>query len=121
MTFIFGSYPKNIVYLYHSLKSPKKMKRLAFILFLSCFISQTNAQNLHEDALTAASYAYSHSKKAHGANNVYHTQEYADKAIEAFEKAEALADKCGCSEANETAYEARSNMESASRSAPSAF
>ncbi|WP_108805282.1 hypothetical protein [Aquimarina sp. Aq107] len=86
------------------------MKRIASILFLLCFIPQANAQNLYEDALTAASYAYSHSKKAHGANNVFHTQEYADKAIEALEKVEALADKCGCEEANETAYEAKTNM-----------
>jgi len=86
------------------------MKRITSILFLLCIVSQTNAQNLYEDALTAASYAYSHSKKAHGANNVFHTQEYADKAIEAFEKVENLADECGCSEANETAYEAKTNM-----------
>ncbi|SEM10496.1 hypothetical protein SAMN04487910_4111 [Aquimarina amphilecti] len=86
------------------------MKRIASILFLLCFIPQANAQNLYEDALTAASYAYSHSKKAHGANNVFHTQEYADKAIEALEKVEELADKCGCTDANETAYEAKTNM-----------
>ncbi|WP_299251334.1 hypothetical protein [uncultured Aquimarina sp.] len=86
------------------------MKRISPILFLLCLVSQANAQDLYEDALTAASYAYSHSKKAHGANNVFHTQEYADKAIESFEKVESLADKCGCAEANETAYEAKTNM-----------
>ncbi len=86
------------------------MKKLALILVLFCFVSQVNAQNIYEDALTAASYAYSHSKKAHGANNVFHTQEYADKAIEAFEKVENLADECGCAEANETAYQAKTNM-----------
>lgn len=86
------------------------MKRIASILFLLCFVNQINAQDLYEDALTAASYAYSHSKKAHGANNVFHTQEYADKAIEAFEKVEALADKCGCDDANETAYQAKTKM-----------
>ncbi len=88
------------------------MKKIALIVFLSCFISQMNAQNLYDDALTAASYAYSHSKKAHGSNNVYHTQEYADKAIEAFEKVENLADQCGCKKANETAYQARVDMQS---------
>ncbi|WP_109097645.1 hypothetical protein [Aquimarina sp. AU58] len=88
------------------------MKKIALILFLLCFIPRTNAQNTYDDALTAASYAYSHSKKAHGANNVFHTQEYADKAIEAFQKVEDLADKCGCKEANETAYKARVDMES---------
>ncbi len=88
------------------------MKKIAFILFLSCFISQIYGQNLYDDALTAASYAYSHSKKAHGANNVYHTQEYADKAIEAFEKVENLANQCGCKKANETAYEAKVDMQS---------
>ncbi|MBW1298339.1 hypothetical protein [Aquimarina litoralis] len=86
------------------------MKKIASTLVLLSFISQVNAQDLYEDALTAASYAYSHSKKAHGANNVFHTQEYADKAIEAFEKVETLADKCGCTQANETAYEAKTNM-----------
>lgn len=88
------------------------MKKFPLILFLLCLVFQTNAQNIYEDALTAASYAYSHSKKAHGANNVFHTQEYADKAIESFLKVEELADACGCEEANETAYEARSDMES---------
>ena len=88
------------------------MKKFSVVLFLFCLVSQVNAQNLHEDALTAASYAYSHSKKAYGANNVFHTQEYADKAYEAFQKVEDLADQCGCPEANETAYEAKTDMES---------
>lgn len=88
------------------------MKRIALTLLLLCFISKTNAQNVYDDALTAASYAYSHSKKAHGANNVFHTQEYADKAIEAFQKVEDLANQCDCKEATETAYQARVDMES---------
>ncbi len=88
------------------------MKNIALILFSLCLIKNATAQDLHEDALTAASYAYSHSKKAHGANNVFHTQEYADKAVEAFLKVEDLADQCGCEEANETAYLARVDMES---------
>ncbi|WP_378187182.1 hypothetical protein ACE939_02390 [Aquimarina sp. W85] len=89
------------------------MKGIVSILLLSCFILQVNAQNLHEDALTAASYAFAHAKKAHGANNVFHTQEYADKAIESFRKAEDLAAQCECSEANETAYQATVDLESA--------
>ncbi len=88
------------------------MKRIALILLLSCFVPQINAQDVYEDALTAASYAYSHSKKAHGANNVFHTQEYADKAIEAFEQVEGLADQCGCKTAHETAYKAKVDMQS---------
>ncbi|WP_062060598.1 hypothetical protein [Aquimarina longa] len=89
------------------------MKKTAIILFLLFFVFEINAQNLYDDALTAASYAYSHSKKAHGANNVFHTQEYADKAIEAFSKVENLAEQCGCKKANETAYKAKVDMESA--------
>ena len=90
------------------------MKKFALILFILrfCFIPKTNAQDLYEDALTAASYAYLHSKKAHGANNVYHTQEYADKAIEALIKVETLSEKCNCKKANEKAYQARVDMES---------
>ena len=88
------------------------MRKVIFISFLFCFILQATAQNIYEDALTAASYAYSHSKKAHGANNVFHTQEYADKAIEAFQKVENLTDQCGCKKANETAYMAKVDMQS---------
>lgn len=86
------------------------MKRLISILVVSFFISQVNAQDLYDDALNAASYAYAHSKKAHESNNVFHTQEYADRAMEAFDKVEILSDKCGCDEANEMAYEAKTNM-----------
>lgn len=88
------------------------MKKIALIVFTVCFTSVINAQDLYEDALTAASYAYSHSKKAHGANNVYHTQEYADKAIESFQKVEDLASECGCKIAHETAYQAKVDMQS---------
>ncbi len=88
------------------------MKKIVILIVFLCSIPEINAQDLYTDALTAASYAYSHSKKAHGANNVYHTQEYADKAIEAFQKAEDLSDECNCKDANETAYQARVDMES---------
>ncbi|WP_108868213.1 hypothetical protein [Aquimarina aquimarini] len=88
------------------------MKKIALPIVLLFLIPTTNAQDAYEDALTAASYAYSHSKKAHGANNVFHTQEYADKAITAFIKVEDLSDKCDCKPANETAYQARVDMES---------
>lgn len=103
---------KKILYYCYVIQKPQIMKKVSLILFILCFILQVNAQDLYEDALTAASYAYSHSKKAHGANNVYHTQEYADKAIEAFLKVETLAEKCNCTKANETAYQARVDMES---------
>ncbi|RZS92645.1 hypothetical protein [Aquimarina brevivitae] len=88
------------------------MKKIGLFLFLVCLVFQGNAQNPLDDALTAASYAYSHSKKAYGANNVFHTQEYADKAAEAFSKVEALTAECGCTEANELAYQAKTDMES---------
>ncbi len=89
------------------------MKKHLSILFLLCFVFSINAQDVYEDALTAASYAYSHSKKAHAANNVFHTQEYADKAIVAFEKVESLSKLCGCTTANEKAYEAIDDLQSA--------
>lgn len=88
------------------------MKKIGLLVILSFLLSPINAQNLFEDALTAASYAYSHSKKAYGANNVFHTQEYADKAVDAFAKVETLAGDCGCKKANETAFQAKTDMES---------
>lgn len=103
---------EKILYYCYVIQKPQIMKKIALILFMLCLIPEINAQDFYEDALTAASYAYSHSKKAHGANNVYHTQEYADKAVEAFLKVEALAEKCNCKKANETAYQARVDMES---------
>ncbi len=105
---------EKILYTCIVFKNPRAMKTTTLTLSLlfatSLFL---NAQELYEDAMTAASYAYSHSKKAYGANNVFHTQEYADKAAEAFEKVELLAEKCGCGVANETAYQAKTNMISA--------
>ncbi len=87
------------------------MKKIVLVLF--CFIFLTsNAQDLYNDALTAASYAYSHIKKAYEMNNMTHTHEYADKAIKSFMIVEELSGKCGCSEANETAYLAKVDLES---------
>ncbi|UZO79873.1 hypothetical protein NBT05_13055 [Aquimarina sp. ERC-38] len=91
------------------------MKTLFTAIAIFTISLQIYAQDVYEDALTAASYAYAHSKKAHGANNVFHTQEYADKAVDSYQKVEDLAANCGCDVANELAYEAKSNMESALR------
>jgi len=95
-----------------SFKSPLNMKRFIVTLFLSSVIYSGNAQKLYDDALSYASYALAHSKNAYNSNNVYHTQEFADKAIEAFEKVENIADQCGCLEANETSYQAKEDMAS---------
>jgi len=93
-------------------KSPLTMKRITLIFLLFGLISTTNAQQLYDDALSSASYALAHSKKAYNSNNVYHTQEFADKAIESFRKAEEIADRCGCIEAYETAYKGSEDMQS---------
>ena len=87
-------------------------KHISFLLALSFTITNATSQDIYEEALSAASYAYAHSKKAHNANNVYHTQEFAEKAIESFQNAETLAEQCQCKKAIEIAFEARSDMES---------
>lgn len=103
----------NILYTCNVHSKASKMKTLITAIALSTITLQLSAQDIYEDALNAASYAYAHSKKAHAANNVFHTQEYADKAIESYQEVEDLAEECGCATANELAYEAKSNMESA--------
>lgn len=85
---------------------------IGFLLFVSHIYGQSN---LYDDTLIAASYGYSHSKNAQGANNREHTQEYAYKAMLAYKQVEKLTRKCQCPEINEMAYQAKNNAYQALR------
>lgn len=49
-----------------------------------------------ENAYASAGYGLSHAKKSMEANNFEHQQYYAERALQAFEKAQAQNENCGC-------------------------
>ncbi len=59
-----------------------------------------------DDASSQASYAYSHSKKAYDSNNRDHLTQASERAYEAFVKTRDAAEKCGCDNAYNKAYDA---------------
>ncbi|WP_417360398.1 hypothetical protein [Galbibacter sp.] len=73
------------------------MKKTA-LFFLLIFIAQySNAQC--SSAYSQATYALAHTKKSLSSNNFDHQKYYADRALEALEKAKSLVESCGCSDA----------------------
>lgn len=81
------------------------MKKLVLILSIMLFSLSINAQSC-EDAISNASYAYSHTKKAYDSNNRDHLTQASERAYEAFVKTRDAAEKCGCTDAYNKAYDA---------------
>lgn len=67
------------------------------LTFLLAFIYAGSAQCT--SAYSAASYALAHTKRAFNADNFDHQMLYADRGVEAMEKAKVLIEDCGCQEA----------------------
>jgi hypothetical protein len=65
------------------------------------------------NAYSSASYALSHSKKALSADNFDHQRYYAERALEAFEKTQALTENCGCDTTTDPIYQGMGNLEKA--------
>jgi len=63
-----------------------------------------------DDAISNASYAYSHTKKAYDSNNRDHLTQASERAYEAFVKTRDAAEKCGCNDAYNKAYDASRPM-----------
>lgn len=61
-------------------------------------------------AYSAASYALAHTKKALKADNFDHQMLYADRGVEAMEKAQVLIEDCGCQGALNQIIEAHDNL-----------
>ncbi|NJB69641.1 hypothetical protein GGR42_000103 [Saonia flava] len=74
------------------------MKNFTLILFFSLLTTSFLSANC-DTAYSAATYAVAHTKRALNADNFDHQKYYAERALEAFEKAEGLITNCGCNKA----------------------
>lgn len=73
------------------------MKKTALFFLLIFIVQYTNAQC--SSAYSQATYALAHTKKSLSSNNFDHQRYYAERALEALEKAKSLVESCGCSDA----------------------
>ncbi len=82
---------------------------LPFLFLCIVFSAQANCTN----AYSSASYALAHAKKSLSSNNFDHQRYYAERALTAFEKTEALAANCGCDASSEPIYQGQDNLKKA--------
>ena len=66
-----------------------------------------------ENAYASAGYGLSHAKKSMEANNFEHQQYYAERALQAFEKAKAQNENCGCDGIADPIYNGIENLKTA--------
>lgn len=82
------------------------------LFFLLIFIAQyTNAQC--SSAYSQATYALAHTKKSLNSNNFDHQKYYADRALDALNKAKSLVESCGCSDAVSPILDGLDNLQQA--------
>ena len=87
----------------------KKKHLLLFASLLIVFFASANC----DDAYSKASYALSHVKKSFSAKNFDHQKYYANKALEALEKAKQYVAVCGCDNALIPILDGIENLEKA--------
>lgn len=85
-------------------------KTILFFLFV-CIVQYTNAQC--SSAYSQATYALTHTKKSLSSNNFDHQRYYADRALEALNKAKSLVESCGCSDAVSPIIDGLDNLQQA--------
>jgi hypothetical protein len=78
----------------------------AFFVSALCFANCTNAY-------ASAGYGLSHAKKSMEANNFDHQQYYAERALQAFEKARYQNENCGCPGAADPILDGIENLQTA--------
>lgn len=80
------------------------MKKIYFFVcvLLTCSLSYGQ---FCSDADSDVNYAYSHTDSAYNANNITHLKEYAQRALEAFNRAKTKLQTCGCDTAYNNAYD----------------
>ena len=82
-------------------------------LFFITFSSHANKSIACDNLYSNVTYALSHSKKALNATNFEHQMYYAERALIAMEKAEALRNDCGCTKVEEKNFFIIKNLEKA--------
>lgn len=82
------------------------------LFFLLILIAQSTSAQCNS-AYSQATYALTHSKKSLNSNNFDHQRYYADRAVEALEKAKTLVENCGCSQATSPILDGLDNLHQA--------
>ncbi len=84
-----------------------------FLVLFACFLTALCASANCNDSYSTASYALNHAKKSFNAKNFDHQQYYANKALEALEKAKKFVEICGCDKALDPIRDGIENLEKA--------
>ena len=87
------------------------MKNFYIFLIIPLFYGELNAQPSCSEADSDINYAYSHAKSAYDSNNISDLKYYANRSLEAFQRAEGKLKECGCGEALENSANAILNLE----------
>ncbi len=83
-----------------------------FTLF-ACLLTQLGIQANCTNAYASAGYSLAHAKKSLSANNFEHQQYYADRSLQAFEKAKLSVEECGCDASLNPIMDGIENLENA--------
>ena len=86
-----------------------KILIVSAIALLTSFLGSANCNN----AYASAGYGLSHAKKSMEANNFDHQQYYAERALQAFEKAKEQNESCGCPRAKDPILDGLENLNTA--------
>jgi len=84
-----------------------------YLAFLAFSLISLGIQANCANAYASAGYSLSHAKKSMGANNFEHQQYYAERALMAFEKAQAQIESCGCQASMDPILDGIENLETA--------
>lgn len=76
------------------------MNKVSLVLISILFLNSAIFANCGE-AYSSATYALNHTKKSLDSNNFDHQMYYADRAMEALEKAKGLSENCGCEDSSD--------------------
>ncbi len=82
-------------------------------IFLNPLFHYSKESSACDNLYSKVTYALSHSNKALGATNFEHQIYYAERALIAMEKAEALRNDCGCIEAEDKTFSILKNLNKA--------
>jgi len=84
-----------------------------FTLLIICLLCTIGLKADCTNAYSSASYALAHAKKALSADNFDHQRYYAERALEAFEKTQAMTADCGCDASSDPIFKGIENLKKA--------
>jgi hypothetical protein len=84
-----------------------------YLTLFACLLTQFGIQANCTNAYASAGYSLAHAKKSLSSNNFEHQQYYADRSLQAFEKAKLSVEQCGCDASLNPIMDGIENLENA--------